>query len=254
MIKKTIALVAVGAALLPLAACGPEKQEAAEVELTTLDQKVSYILGTNIGTSFKGQDINLDVDALALALRDVYSENPSRLSEEDMQAAMETFQSQQQEKMAAMQAEQAAEQAAAGDANAKEGAEFLAANKEKEGVVTLESGLQYKVIEEGTGAKPSAADTVTVHYRGTLLDGTEFDSSYSRNQPATFPLNRVIPGWTEGLQQMAEGGKYELYIPGDLAYGAAGGGAQIGPNATLIFEIELLEIAKQEEAAAPAAE
>ena len=128
------------------------------------------------------------------------------------------------------------------EATPMDGAEFLALNAEKEGVVVLDSGLQYKVLQEGSGAQPSATDSVTVHYRGTLIDGTEFDSSYARGQPATFPLNRVIAGWTEGVQLMKEGAKYEFTIPSDLAYGENGAGALIGPNATLIFEVELQAI------------
>jgi FKBP-type peptidyl-prolyl cis-trans isomerase FklB len=128
--------------------------------------------------------------------------------------------------------------------NIKAGEEFLAANKVKEGVVTTESGLQYKVIEEGSGPKPSPTDNVTVHYKGTLINGEEFDSSYKRNQPATFPVNGVIKGWTEALQLMSKGSKWELYIPSEIAYGAQGAGGAIGPNEVLIFEVELLEINK----------
>ncbi|MDA8100356.1 MAG: FKBP-type peptidyl-prolyl cis-trans isomerase [Nitrospiraceae bacterium] len=132
----------------------------------------------------------------------------------------------------------------AAEKNLKEGEAFLAANAKKEGVKTLPSGLQYEVIKEGTGKKPAATDTVTVHYKGTLINGMEFDSSYKRNQPSTFPLNRVIPGWTEGVQLMKEGSKYRLFIPSHLAYGSRGAGGLIGPNATLIFEVELLSIQK----------
>jgi FKBP-type peptidyl-prolyl cis-trans isomerase len=135
----------------------------------------------------------------------------------------------------------------AGEANKKEGDTFLATNKTKPGVVTLPDGLQYKIIKEGTGPKPTATDTVTVNYRGTLIDGKEFDSSYKRGEPATFPVGGVIKGWTEALQLMPVGSKWELYIPSDLAYGARGAGADIGPNSTLIFEVELLSIKGNEE-------
>ena len=130
----------------------------------------------------------------------------------------------------------------AGDANQKEGAAFLAANKTKEGVVTTSSGLQYKVLKQGDGPKPTATDSVVCNYRGTLINGTEFDSSYKRGQPATFPVNGVIKGWTEALQLMPTGSKWQLFVPADLAYGARGAGQDIGPNATLIFEVELLSI------------
>lgn len=237
--KHYMSLVAIAASILVL---GCDKQAEAEVEqvvddglvLETVNQRFSYAFGLNIGRQFKQQEIVLDVDAIAMALTDIYSETEPKLSEEEVQVAVQTFQQEQQEKQMALQQ-------VATDENAKVGAEFLAANAEKEGVVTLESGLQYKVITAGEGEKPALDATVTVHYRGTLIDGTEFDSSYSRNQPATFPVQGVIPGWTEALQLMSEGSKYELYIPSELAYGANGSPPQIGPGATLIFEVELLK-------------
>jgi len=134
-----------------------------------------------------------------------------------------------------------------GEKNRKEGEAFLAANKKKEGVKTLASGLQYKVIKPGTGKKPKSTDTVTTHYRGTLIDGTEFDSSYNRGQPATFPVHGVIPGWTEALQLMEEGAKWQLFIPSKLGYGERGAGQAIGPNATLIFEVELVSVQEKKE-------
>lgn len=239
--KHYMPLVAIAASLLVL---GCDKQAEAEAEaeqvvddglvLETVNQRFSYAFGLNIGRQFKQQEITLDVDAIAMAIADIYSEAEPKLSEEEVQAVVQTFQQEQQEKQMALQQ-------VASDENAKIGAEFLAANAEKEGVVTLESGLQYKVITAGEGEKPAADATVTVNYRGTLIDGTEFDSSYSRNQPATFPVRGVIPGWTEALQLMPEGSKYELYIPSELAYGANGSPPQIGPGATLIFEVELLK-------------
>lgn len=244
MFKRTL-LVATVAACSFVAGCGEEKKEAT-VELTTTEQKISYIIGRNIGSNFKQQEIGLDVDVLAVAIKEALADAPQRLTDEEIQTVMTTFQEEQQQKMMAMQEKQRQERDALGVKNKAEGEAFLAANKAKEGVTTLESGIQIKELQAGTGAKPTAEDTVTVHYRGTLIDGTEFDSSYARNEPATFPLANVIPGWTEGLQHMAEGGKYELYIPSDLAYGPGGGGPTIGPNATLIFQIELLK-AKAEE-------
>ncbi len=157
------------------------------------------------------------------------------LTDEEVNAALTGLQTQVKAK-ADRQRQQA------GEANMKEGAEFLASNKTKEGVVTLPSGLQYKIMKEGTGPKPAATDTVVCNYRGTLLNGKEFDSSYKRGQPATFPLNRVIKGWTEAVQLMPVGSKWQLFIPPDLAYGANGAGPDIGPNATLIFEVELMSI------------
>lgn len=217
--------------------------------LESLNEQVSYVFGYNIGQQFKSQQIELNPDVVAKAIKDVYSDAEPQLSQEEMQTAMETFQQQYEEKMQSMQADEQAKREAAATENAKKGEDFLAANAEKEGVVTLPSGLQYKQIEEGEGAQPDAADTVTVHYRGTLVDGTVFDSSYERGEPVSFPLQNVIPGWTEGLQHMKEGSKYELYIPPELAYGPGGSGPVIGPNETLIFEVELLEVQQSEDKA-----
>lgn len=204
-------------------------------ELKTVDQRVSYIFGLSVAEQFQRGGIDLDVDALALALRDMKDGKEPRLTQEEIQLAMRAFQDRQ-----AAQQQESMKMVA--DANMKEGAEFLEANKAKDGVVVTASGLQYKEVQAGTGKQPVAEDTVTVHYRGTLIDGTEFDSSYARNEPATFPLQAVIKGWTEGLQLMKEGGKAELYIPADLAYGPGGTQGAIGPNATLIFEVELLKV------------
>lgn len=200
----------------------------------TLEQKFSYVMGMNIAQQMEAQDVELDVDLFVEALKAVAAGDTLKYDDAQAREIFMEFQTQmQQQQMAAMEQQ--------ATANKAEGEAFLAANAEKEGVVALESGLQYKILEEGTGPKPTAEDRVTVHYRGTLLDGTEFDSSYSRNQPATFPLNGVIPGWTEGVQLMAEGSKFEFYIPSDLAYGPNGSPPRIGPNATLIFEVELLK-------------
>ena len=168
---------------------------------------------------------------MSQAIEDVLSGSKLKLSTEDMQAAIEEFQKKQMKEMNA-QAEK----------NKKAGEEFLAANKKKEGIHVTESGLQYKIIKKGSGKKPKATDTVEVHYKGTLINGEVFDSSYGRGEPTTFPVNRVIKGWQEALTLMSEGSKWEIYVPSDLAYGEKGAGGKIGPNETLIFEVELLKV------------
>jgi FKBP-type peptidyl-prolyl cis-trans isomerase FklB len=201
------------------------------VELKTDKQKVSYIVGTQIGQQLKGDGMDVDADMLGQAIRDVMKGTAPRLSPEEMQAVMTKY---QQERMAKMNEK--------GAKNLEAGKAFLAANKKKEGITELANGLQYKVIKGGSGKKPSETDTVTVNYRGTLIDGAEFDSSYKRGEPANFPVNRVIPGWTQVLQLMAEGSKWQVFIPSELAYGKTGSGATIGPNSTLIFDIELIKV------------
>ena len=191
----------------------------------------------NIATGLKQQMKPGDIDnaSLVRGIKDALAGAKPALSMDDAVAALKKLQDTvQKEEEAALQQ--------AGEANQKAGDAFLAANKSKEGVVTLPSGLQYKILTEGTGPKPAATDTVVCNYRGTLLDGKEFDSSYKRGQPATFPLNQVIKGWTEGVQLMSVGSKYQFYIPAALAYGARGAGADIGPNSTLIFDVELISI------------
>ncbi len=204
------------------------------VELETEEQKLGYIIGMDIGASLKQQGAELDLDALVAAIKATYNGEPLAMTPEEAAMIREGF-------IAKRRAAAEADRQSAGAANAAEGDKFLLANRVKEGVVVTDSGLQYKVVEMGDGPKPAATDNVTVHYRGTLLNGQEFDSSYSRNQPMSFQLNQVIPGWTEGLQLMPVGSKFMFYIPPNLAYGANGGGP-IGPNATLIFEVELLGI------------
>jgi FKBP-type peptidyl-prolyl cis-trans isomerase FkpA len=203
-------------------------------ELNTDKQKLGYIIGMDIGKSLREQGTDVDLDTLIDAVRATYKGEELALSEEEAASI-------RQEYIEKMKAEKEAESAAAGQGNVVEGQKFLAENKGKEGVQTTASGLQYKVITMGDGAKPSAESTVKVHYRGTLLDGTEFDSSYARNQPISFALNRVIPGWTEGVQLMPVGSKFEFYIAPELAYGDSGGGP-IPPSSTLVFEVELLDI------------
>jgi len=199
---------------------------------TSVTQQRSYAIGRNIGMNLKQQDLQLDAEQVLKGMRDALAGQPSLLTDAEME---ETLGALQQE----VQAKQQAQNAALGAKAAKEGEAYLAANAAKPGVVTLPSGLQYKVLTAGTGKKPAAGDTVVVHYRGTLVDGTEFDSSYKRNQPAKFKVNQVIPGWTEALQLMAVGSKWQLVIPAKLAYGERGAGNVIPPNATLVFEVEL---------------
>ena len=209
--------------------------------LTTAKQKASYALGMKIGGDLRRQGVNEAIDSALTArgLRDALAGNKAAMTEDEEKAALTQLQTQ-------IRGKQEAKAHEAGAANRKEGEAFLAANKTKEGVVTLPSGLQYKVLQEGTGPKPTANDTVVCNYRGTLLDGTEFDSSYKRGQPATFPVSGVIKGWTEALQLMPVGSKWQIVVPAELAYGERGAGGQIGPNATLIFEVELLSIQNQE--------
>lgn len=203
--------------------------------LQTQKEKASYALGMNIASGLKKQLVDVDPDSLARGLKDELAGGKTLLTVEEAQAALTELQNEVRKK-------QEEEMQRVGEANMKQGADFLAANKTKEGVVTLASGLQYKILTAGTGPKPSASDTVVCNYRGTLIDGTEFDSSYKRGQPASFPVGGVIRGWTEALQLMPVGSKWQLFVPSDLAYGPRGAGGVIGPNATLIFEVELLSI------------
>lgn len=210
----------------------------APTQLTTQAQKFSYALGMTVGTNLGGmlhkQSVDFDPSILAQGMKDGLSGGKTLLTPDEARSIIMDAQKQAQQHAAE-------ELRAAGEANKKEGDAFLAANKTKEGVVTLPSGLQYKILKAGDGPKPAATDTVVCNYRGTLINGTEFDSSYKRGQPTTFPLNQVIKGWTEALQLMPVGSKWQLFIPPDLAYGEHAP-PEIGPNATLIFEVELLSI------------
>jgi FKBP-type peptidyl-prolyl cis-trans isomerase FklB len=200
-------------------------------QLKDLKDKASYSIGMNIGMNFKKQNVDLNPDALLAGVKDALSGKKPALSEAEAREVMTTWSKELQDKQKTM-----------ADKNAADGKKYLDDNKKKEGVKTTGSGLQYKVMKEGNGPQPKAADTVTVDYKGTLIDGTEFDSSYKRGQPATFPLNGVIKGWTEGLQLMKTGGKYQFFIPADLAYGQRAMGPDIAPNSTLIFEVELKSV------------
>jgi len=205
-------------------------------DLSSVAAKTSYALGIDVGNSFRRLPFKIEVAAFCRGIQDLAGGVKLQLSPEEFQAVMQAFQKQ-------MQQQAGQDQGAAGDANRKAGEVFLAKNKARSGVTATASGLQYEVLTAGAGAKPQATDVVTVHYVGRLLDDTEFDSSVSRGEPATFPLNQVIPGWTEGVQLMGVGGKYRFFIPSELAYGARGAGQMIGPHSTLVFEVELLSIA-----------
>lgn len=198
--------------------------------------KVSYALGLGIGQQLAQMGASdLNIDDFADAIKDVINGNELKVPHKDAQTIVQEYFRQQEERINAIRTEQ-------GKAAKAEGEKFLAENGKKEGVVTLKSGLQYEVLREGNGKKPKATDQVKCHYEGTLINGQVFDSSYKRNEPAVFPLNQVIPGWTEGLQLMQEGAKYRFYIPYILAYGESGAGGSIPPFATLIFDVELLEV------------
>ncbi|MGD8640598.1 MAG: FKBP-type peptidyl-prolyl cis-trans isomerase [Gammaproteobacteria bacterium] len=196
-------------------------------------EKYSYAIGFQIGNNLKREDADIDIDAIAQGIKDVISGADLKVNMEDMQAAVMKVQKEQQ-----------AKRQAKGESAKKEGAEFLAKNKKEKGVKELDNGIQYKILKKGDGAQPKPTDTIVAHYKGTLIDGKEFDSSYKRGQPATFAVNQVIQGWQEILPMMHTGSKWKVFIPSDLAYGERGAGANIGPNETLIFEIELLDIKK----------
>jgi FKBP-type peptidyl-prolyl cis-trans isomerase FklB len=223
----------------------PGAKTAAPLALKTQKEKASYAIGLNIGKSLHRDSVDVDATILARGLKDALAGGKTLLTDDEVKAALTALQldmrKKQEEKMQIV-----------GDMNKKTGEAFLAANKVKDGVFTLPSGLQYKILKEGTGPKPSATDSVVCNYKGTLIDNTEFDSSYKRGEPVTFPVNGVIKGWTEALQIMPVGSKWQLFVPSDLAYGPRGPSPEIGPNSTLVFEVELLSIQPKAAAAAPA--
>lgn len=226
-----VAMAAAALIALPgvLSAAKPEAAPQSE------DEKVSYSIGVSVGRNMQRQGIELRAEAFAQGVKDALGGGKLAMSDEDMQKVLAAFQTR-------MQAKQQSQQHGQMEQNMMEGKAFLAANAQKKGVVTTASGLQYKVLVAGKGRSPSPTERVVAHYKGTLIDGTEFDSSYARKQPAEFPVNGVIQGWQEVLPLMKIGAKWMVYIPSELAYGERGAGAKIGPNATLIFEIELLEV------------
>ena len=222
-----------------MSACQEQAKEPEPMTLDTPEKRLSYGIALRMGERMAADGMTMDVDAYAMGMRDAFDGAEPRLSEEEITAEMMAF----QEKM---QAERDGEQATVAAGNSEAGAAFLAENAQRDGVTVTESGLQYEVVEAGSGASPGVDNQVEVHYRGTLIDGTVFDSSYDRGQTVTFGVTQVIAGWTEALQLMQEGATYKLYIPSDLAYGAGGAGQIIGPNATLIFDVELVAIVAPE--------
>jgi FKBP-type peptidyl-prolyl cis-trans isomerase FklB len=230
-------IVIVSASLLALPLFGQEKSP----QLKDQKDKVSYSIGMNIGFNLSRQKVDINSDILAAGIKDAIAGKP-QLTQDQVKDVMAQFEKDMEQK-----------QKQAGEKNKTEGAKFLEDNKKKPGVKATASGLEYKVEKDGTGAQPKPTDMVTVNYRGTLIDGTEFDSSYKRGQPATFPVNGVIKGWTEALQLMKVGSKYQVFVPSNLAYGERSVSPEIGPNATLIFEVELLDAKPPPTPAAPAA-
>jgi FKBP-type peptidyl-prolyl cis-trans isomerase FklB len=221
--------------LVSILSCQKSNLADEKIELKEKGDKISYGLGMQIGKMYQNLNIKIDPSLFARGFKDGISGAAPLLSEEELEKLMMEMHQQ-------MSTEQEAEMSVAGEENKKKGEAFLATNKQKAGVTTTASGLQYSVIKPGKGKKPALTDTVTVHYKGTLVDGTEFDSSYGRGEPATFPLNRVIQGWQEGLQLMQEGAKFQFYIPSELAYGNRSAGNVIGPNSVLVFEVELISV------------
>ncbi|MET0892951.1 MAG: FKBP-type peptidyl-prolyl cis-trans isomerase [Pseudoxanthomonas sp.] len=259
-LSRTLTLtVAAASCALALAACKPTDKAAEGAEaaaktdasgkiagLANEKEQVSYVIGMDMGKSLKPIKDEVDLATLKRALDDVLNDKKVLMTDEQVATVMQTFSAKMQAKQQQEMAKKQAEMAVQGQKNVELEKAFLAANGKKPGVVTTASGLQYQVITAGTGPKPKADDRVSVHYAGTLLDGTEFDSSYKRNEPAQFVLGSVVPGWKEALQLMPVGSKYKLWIPGKLGYGETGTpGGPIPPNSTLVFDVELLQIVKQ---------
>lgn len=228
-------MICIGLGLLIAAACSPRGDETRVSNLESRADSVSYSIGMNLGSGLKNQSVEVNTAILKQGIMDAYLDREPVLTEPEWRRVLTLFQSE-------MRREQRATAARDAEVNKAAGEIFLEENATRDGVVTLSSGLQYRIITEGDGPTPLATDNVVVHYTGKLLDGTVFDSSVERDSPATFRLNQVIKGWTEGLQLMKVGSKYELFIPSQLAYGAKGSGGKIKPNQSLIFEVELLEI------------
>jgi FKBP-type peptidyl-prolyl cis-trans isomerase FkpA len=246
--SKSYRLLAAVVAVSLIAACAKSGDQAAQPDasgLTTDAQKFGYSIGVDLGKSLQPVKQYVDVAALKQGLDDVSAGTTPKLDDSAREAVKNTVAKKMQEAQLAERAEQSKK-------FKEEGEKFLAENAKKDGVKTTKSGLQYQVLTEGKGEHPTDKDRVTVHYKGTLLNGETFDSSYDRGQPVTFPLGNVIPGWTEGVQLMTVGSKYKFFIPSNLAYGERGAGVKIGPNAALVFEVELISIEKDKPAAAAA--
>lgn len=251
---KKICIAALAALSLGLSACGSGagKETAEAVEAKTREDKVSYGIGLDIGSNLKNFPVALNPALVSKGMKDALAGTQPMVPETELQEAMTALQTD----MMAKQAQEGEKMKAMGEQNKADGEKFLAENKKKEGVVTTKSGLQYKVLQKGAGPKPKPDDVVLVHYRGTLINGQEFDSSYTRNQPARFPVGGVIPGFQEALQLMEKGAKYQIVLPAELAYGDKQAGPAIAPNSVLVFEMELVDVTGdkepmfQEEAAA----
>jgi FKBP-type peptidyl-prolyl cis-trans isomerase FklB len=242
-------LLAIVSILLAVSVSSAQKKsDKSSAGLKTQKDKMSYVvgydLGSKIGSDIKKQELDFAIDAFLRGMKEAINGTKAALPDSEMTSAMMAFQQKMMEKSQAMKEKQQAEMKGLSDKNLKEGQDFLAANAKKDSVKVLPSGLQYKVLVEGKGEQPTAKDTVVTHYRGSLIDGKVFDESYSRGEPITFPVSGVIKGWTEALQLMKTGSKWELYIPASLAYGERGAGQMIGPNSTLVFTVELLQVKK----------
>lgn len=234
--RNVLALAALCVALIGAPAYAQKSSSKKTTAIKTSNDSLSYAIGATIGSNLKESGMAINVDVFAQAISDVLGDKTLAISKERIGAVLQALQQQ-------MANEEVAKRQAAGAENKRAGEAFLAQNKTRAGVVALPSGLQYEVITEGTGAQPKATDKVTTHYRGTLIDGTPFDASYDRGEPATFQLDQVIGGWTEALQLMKVGSKWRLFVPPHLAYGEGGApGGKIGPNSTLVFEVELLQV------------
>ncbi|MEM1141123.1 MAG: FKBP-type peptidyl-prolyl cis-trans isomerase [Pseudomonadota bacterium] len=247
ILLQTLCALALGIALVACEQPGESGESTpaagdSEVLLDTPDKRLSYGVALGLGRNMRSDGMEMDIAAFTAGLADAMSDAEPKMTEDEIRSEMVAFQQRLNEQRQAASSAIAAENSAAAEA-------FLADNAARDGVVTTDSGLQYEVVTEGDGASPGPADRVSVHYRGTLIDGTVFDSSYDRGEPVEFGVTQVIAGWTEALQLMKVGSKYKLAIPSDLAYGAGGAGDRIGPNAALIFEVELLGIPSQEASA-----
>ncbi len=236
--RRIVAMIALPGVL---SLAGPAFAEDA-APLKDKKDRISYSIGVDIGNTMKRQPFEIDADLMSRGIKDAVSGGKMLMADNEVRTTLMDLQKELQAKQQEQMKQQQEEMKKAAEKNKKDGEAFLAENKKKDGVKTLPSGLQYKVLASGKGATPKATDTVETNYRGTLIDGTEFDSSYKRGQAATFPVNGVIPGWVEALQLMKVGDKWQLFVPSALGYGERGAGREIGPNATLVFEVELLAI------------